>query len=119
MKINGGPSTMGLQHMAARAQESRKPGGLTGSEIKETPASSSATETPLAGNYEPATGNNLPPTTGAEQPTQKPDHVTGLERAIERLQQNAIKSPEAAGLQHALEMLQRNRERVSTVDTQA
>ncbi len=37
---------------------------------------------------------------------------------MERLQQSAIKSPEAAGLQHALEMLQRNQERGGTVDVQ-
>lgn len=116
MKIDGGPGMIGLQHMAARAQEARKPAGLA--EFK--PASSSATETPPTGNNVPAPGNNLPPAaTGAEQSVQKPGHATGLERAVERLQLNAVKSPEAAGLQHALEMLQRNQERGSTVDTQA
>lgn len=123
MKINGGPSMTGLQHMAARAQEARKPAGLTEPKIKDIPASSTesstATETPPGGNNVSATGEILPPTTGAGQSTQKPDHATGLERAVGRLQQNAVKSPEAAGLQHALEMLQRNQERAGTVDTRA
>lgn len=119
MKINGGPSMTGLQHMAARAQEARKPAGLAEPKIKDIPASSTATETHSTGNNVSAGGKILPPATDAAQPAQKPDHATGLDRAVERLQQNAVKSPQAAGLQHALEMLQRNQERGSTVDTQA
>lgn len=105
MKINSDPGMAGLQHMAARAQEARKP-------VEPKPVSSAATETQ-------PTGKSLPPATAAVQHEQKPDHATGLERAVERLQLNAVKSPEAAGLQHALEMLQRNQERSGTVDTQA
>ena len=119
MNINGGPSMTGLQHMAAKAQEARRSASLV--EPKTTAPStegSAATVTPPTGNNVSASGENLPPT-GTEQSTQKPSHATGLERAVERLQQNAIKSPEAAGLQHALEMLQRNQERGGTVDAQA
>jgi hypothetical protein len=105
--------------MAARAQEARKPASLTEPKIKDLPAASTAIETPPTGNNVSATGKNSPPTPGVEPSTQKPGHTAGLERAVERLQQNAVKSPEAAGLQHALEMLQRNRERASTVDTRA
>lgn len=112
MNINHGPSAMGLQHMAARAQEMRQ-ARVPSAEI---PAS---TETPTSGNNVSASGENLPLTAPAEQASQKPDHATGLEQAIERLQQNAAKSPEAKGLQQALEMLMRNQERTSTVDVQA
>jgi hypothetical protein len=76
-------------------------------------------EAPSYGKNESATGKDLPPANGAEQSAQKPDHSTGLERAVERNQQNSIKSPEAAGLQHALEMLQRNQERGGLADTWA
>lgn len=119
MRINGGPSLTGLQHMAARAQEARKLAGLTEPKIKDLPVFSAATETSLAGKNVPVSGKNLPLTAGAEQPAQTPDHATGLERAIDRLQQNATKNPEAEGLQHALEMLQRNQEKSGTVDTSA
>lgn len=121
MKINGEPSMTGLQHMAARAQEARKASGLT--EPKDIPASSTegstATATSPAGNNVSASGKILPPTAGTAQTAQKPDHATGLERAIERLQENAVKNPEAAGLQHALEMLQRNQERSGMLDVKA
>lgn len=104
MKINGGPDLTGLQHLAARAQEARKP-------AEPKPVSSAATETP-------PTDKNLPPAAAAVQSEQKPDHATGLDRAIERLQLNALKSPEATGLQHALEKLQSKQESGGTVDTQ-
>lgn len=123
MIINGGPGMTGLLHMAARAQESRKQAGLAEPKFKDIPApimeSSTTIETPSTGKNISATGKNSPPTTGTEQSAQKPDHATGLGRAVDRLQQNGIKSPETAGLQHALEMLQRNQEKMSTVDTQA
>lgn len=106
MNINGGPSALGLQHMAARAQEVRKQFTPT----SETPTSDS-------GNNVASSGEILPQ--AAEQSPSKPDHATGLERAIEQLQQNAAKSPEAKGLQQALEMLMRNQERTSTIDVQA
>jgi hypothetical protein len=104
MKINGGPALTGLRHLAARAQEARKP-------AEPKSVSSAATETP-------PTGKNLPPATAAVQPESKADHATGLGRAIERLQLNALKSPEATGLQHALERLQSNPKSGGTVDTQ-
>lgn len=106
MNINGGPSALGLQHMAARAQEVRK---------QFTP--SSVTSTADSGNNVTASGEILPQ--AAEQSSSKADHATGLERAIERLQQNAARSPEAKGLQQALEMLVRNQERTGTIDVQA
>lgn len=119
MNINGGPSITGLQHMATRAQEARKSAGLAEPKTKDIFTSSTATVTSSSGNNVPAPGENLPPTSATKQSTQKPSHATGLERAMERLQQNAIKSPEAAGLQHALEMLRRNQERDDTIDVQA
>lgn len=104
MKIDSSSNSTGLQHIAARAQEARKP-------AEPKPVSSAATETP-------PTGKNLPPATAAVQPEQKPDHATGLDRAIERLQANTLKSPEASGLQHALEKLQSKQESGGAVDTQ-
>lgn len=112
MKINHGPSAMGLQHMAARAQEVRQ------SRVSSTDTPSS-TETLTSGNNVSASGESLPPTAPPEETSQQPDHTTGLERAIEMLQQNTAKSPEAKGLQQALEMLMRNQERTSTVDVEA
>lgn len=119
MNINGGPNTMGLQHMAARAQEVRQSSSHTEPNAQDTPAFSIAGVTPPDGNNVPVSGENLPPTTGTEQSTQKPSHATGLEHAMERLQQHAIKSPEATGLQHALEMLQRNQEKGGTISATA
>ena len=106
MNIDRGPSALGLQHMAARAQEVRK----------QFPASS---ETPAAdtGNNVAETGKSLPQ--AAKEPTQQSEHAIGLERAIERLQLNAAKSPEAKGLQQALEMLQGRQQSASVVDTVA
>jgi len=125
MKINGdpSPSVTGLQHMAAKARESRKPAGPgepgTGQVATPPTENSAASVTPPGGKNVSATGKNLPPAAAAAQSAQGPDHVTGLDRAIEQLQQNAAKSPQATGLQHALEMLQRNQARGSTVDTSA
>jgi len=116
MKIDGGTSMTGLQQMAAKAQEVRKPAGVTEPKAKDIPASSAESST---ATVTPPVGKKLSSATGAVQAEQKPDHATGLDRAIERLQLNAIKNPETAGLQNALEMLQRNQERGSTVDTQA
>jgi hypothetical protein len=107
MNINVGPSALGLQHMAARAQEVRK-------QSFPSPSETAAVEN---GNNVAESGNSLPP--AADTSVQKPEHLTGLERALERLQMNASKSPEAKGLQNALEMLQRNQDRASTVDTEA
>jgi len=95
MNINGGPSATGLLHMAARAQEARKQFSL--------PTDAAATDN---GKKVTADGQNLPQSSNI--PTQNPGHATGLERAIERLQLNAVKNPDATGLQHALEVLQSN-----------
>lgn len=106
MNIHGGPSALGLQHMAARAQEVRK-------QFPSTPTSTTTEET---GNNLPTNGGNLPTVTDSA----KPEHMTGLEHAIEQLQKNAEKSPDAKGLQNALEMLQRNlASQGGTIDTAA
>jgi|GEM_PF-4752240 len=107
MNINKGPGALGLQHMAARAQEVRKQFTLP----SETPSKASG------GNDVSSTGKSLP--TVAEQSAKPADHATGLERAIERLQLNAAKNPEAMGLQQALEKLQGRLVRPPIVDTEA
>lgn len=118
MNINAGPGLTGLQHMAARSQETRKSAGVAESaEAAGAPVDSTPTVPPSGGNLPPA-GENLPAADAAQESAPEPDHTTGLAHAIEMLRQNALKSPEAKGLQHALEMLQRNKER-HTVDTQA
>lgn len=105
MKINGGPSAQGLQHMAVRAQEVRKQFALTSTDPTES-----------GGNNVAGSGQNLPPPTETASDS---DHATGLERAIEQLQNNSEKNPQAQGLQQALEMLQRNLDRKATIDTEA
>lgn len=60
-----------------------------------------------------ATPENLP-----SSATEKPGHATGLERAIEQLQGNVAKNPQAEGLLHALERLQ-DRQAGGAVDTLA
>lgn len=106
MNIDRGPSALGLQHMAARAQEVRK----------QFP-SSSATTAVDTGNNLAESGNSLPQV--GEKSVQQTEHATGLERAIERLQLNTAKSPEAKGLQQALESLQSRQQSASVVDTVA
>jgi hypothetical protein len=122
MKINGGPNQAGLDHMAERALGVRKsnvpaqPPGLA--EPASATVSITATESVSTGNNVSETGENLPPETIPAQSNEKPDHLTGLERAIERLELNASRNPDAKGLQHALEMLVRNQER-HTFETEA
>ena len=108
MNINRGPSALGLQHMAARAQEVRKEFSLS-------------TDATAADNGKKVTpsGENLPQ--ASDSSAQNAGHATGLERAIERLQSNATKNPDATGLQHALEVLQGNllaRTSVDPADTE-
>jgi hypothetical protein len=109
MKIDGGPSWMGLQHMAARAQDARKSAA--------TVEPSAVQETVAAGNDMPVNGENLP-TTSAPAASAS-ERIYGLERAIEQLTDNASKNPQAKGLLNALEMLTRNLERSSTINTLA
>jgi hypothetical protein len=111
MKINSGSSDMGLQHMAARAQGARL--SRAAAETLANPA------TPVSDAKATENRQNLPPISGAEASSQKPDHATGLERAIENVQQNAEKNPEAKGLQQALETLIRNQEKSGAVDIKA
>ena len=103
MNIDRGPSALGLQHMAARAQEVRKqfPSSL------ETVAADT-------GNSAVESGNSLPQVAGKSG--HQAEHVTGLERAIEQLQLNTAKNPEAKGLQQALEKLQDRQQSASIVD---
>lgn len=106
MNIDRGPSALGLQHMAARAQEVRKQF-----------STSSETTAVVTGNNLAESGNSLPQV--GEKSAQQTEHATGLERAIERLQLNTEKSPEAKGLQQALESLQSRQQSASVVDTLA
>ena len=102
MNIDRGPSALGLQHMAARAQEVRK----------QFPASSDTVAVDT-GNNVVESGNSLPQVTDKSAQS---EHATGLERAIEQLQLNTAKSPEAKGLQQALEKLQSRQQSASVVD---
>lgn len=99
-----GPSSIGLQHMASRAKEMRA--------LNLPTTEASTTET---GKKTTDTGNSLPPTASVEHPA----HDTGIQRAIERLQQNTEKNPQAQGLQQALEKLQARLSEPSSIDTTA
>jgi hypothetical protein len=107
MNIDKGPSALGLQHMAARAQEVRKQFTLP----SETSSSTNS------GNDVSSTGKSLPSVAG--QSAKSAAHATGIERAIERLQLNTAKNPDALGLQQALEKLQGRLESPPIVDTEA
>lgn len=106
MNINRGPGAIGLQQMAARAQEVRKQ--LTPIDTPATPESGSNTAEP---------GKTLP--LSNENVARATPHDTGLARAIERLQINSEKSPEAKGLLQALEKLQARLPDTTTIDTAA
>jgi hypothetical protein len=99
-----GPSLIGLQHMASRAKEMRA-ANLPAAESTSLETGKKLTEA----------GNSLPQTSSAEHPS----HATGIERAIEQLQQNAEKNPQAQGLQQALEKLQARLTESPSVDTTA
>jgi hypothetical protein len=115
MEIKGGPSQMGLQHMAARAQEVRKafvPSQPSGNaQPASTEESITSPATASSGNNVSASGQNLPPATTSSEPIPVQEHLTGLNRAIERLELKASSNPDARGLRHALEMLARNQDR--------
>lgn len=111
MNVSFGPSPVGLQHMAARAQEARSREGRTGPALA---GAESPRRPETAGKDSLTAGKTLPAAAAARQQ----DHLTGPERAMERLQDAALKNPQAKGLQHALEMLQRRQDR-HAVDTQA
>lgn len=107
MQTNIGPSALGLQHMAARAQEVRK----SPSQLTDATTGGIASD----GNNVTPSGENLPASTS----TPGQNAILGLRQAIEALQSNAAKSPEAKGLQQALERLQQNAEKSNGIDTQA
>lgn len=117
MKINGIPSAMGLQHMAARALEARTSAGLTNTQPVPQVQPSSADNTVIAGENLPEDGESLP--ASAETSPQQTERNTGLSRAIERLQQNIEQNPDALGLLKALENLTENQSKAATVDTEA
>lgn len=99
-----GPSSVGLQHMASRAKEMR---------ALNLPAAEPSTAE--SGKKTTQPGNSLPPTAATEQPA----HDTSIQRAIERLQQNVEKNPQAQGLQQALEKLQARLTEPPVIDTTA
>ena len=99
-----GPSLIGQQHMASRAKEMR-----TANLPVAEPTS------PETGKKTTEAGNSLPQAASAEHPS----HATGIERAIEQLQQNAEKNPQAKGLQQALEKLQARLSEPSSIETTA
>jgi hypothetical protein len=99
-----GPSPIGLQHMASRANDMRS------AHLPATDPTSAQ-----SGKKTTDTGNPLPQTASTEHPA----HATGIQRAIEQLQQNAEKNPQAKGLQQALEKLQARSAELPAVDTTA
>lgn len=111
MNITSSP--IGLQHMAARAQQARSLAGRSSTEPAATPES--PRRPAAAGRNSPAAGQTLPEKAVAAH---EPDHLTGPDRAIKRLQDAALKHPQARGLQQALEMLHRNQDR-RAIDTHA
>lgn len=118
MNINlaAGPGPAGIPHRASHAQEVRSPAS------KADPAavaSADLTRRPATTGHGPhAGGNNVPPADVARKSGPEHDHLQGLARAVERLQDAALKNPQAKGLQHALERLQPSQD-ARTVDTQA
>ncbi len=113
MRVNKELNPVAMQHMAQNALDARNRAGLSRSSAAEDAIRSVIADAVASGNAASGTGKNLPSQATAA------DHDRGLQRAIERLRENAQKSPEARGLQQALEMLQRNAERSAEVDTEA
>lgn len=100
---------IGLQHMAAHAREARRLAGRSSAQ-PESPRRPAG-----AGKNSPAAGQVMPEMAVAAH---APDHSTGPDRAIKRLEDAAVKNPQAKGLQQALELLHRNQDR-RAIDTQA
>lgn len=109
MKVEGTSNLIGTQHMAKAAQDARR---IAGKPERQAPEFSAGEVTPRGKNVRNQS-DDLPAT-----PAENPEHATGLARAVEQLQQNAIKNPQATGLQRALERLLSNQEG-HAVDTRA
>lgn len=103
MRVDHSPNAAALLHMSAtvarRSSESQ---------------AAAADSLPAAGKNDRPAPESLPPaaTTG------NASHATGLARAIEQLQGNVTKNPQAEGLLHALEGLH-ERQAGRAVDTLA
>lgn len=110
MRVNKELNPIALQHMAQNALEARERAGLNRPSTSGDTVRNTSAEVDAGGNTVTEHGKNLPLKGAAAE------HATGLQRAIERLRENAQKSPEAKGLQQALEMLQHNAERSGAVD---
>lgn len=112
MKISDNSGSSLLAPASPRAQEVRK----SASQIE---ASANVSETPAAGKETPASGKTLPPGGVAPQSAQSAENAKGIANAIEQLQKNIEKNPQANGLLRALETLTERQSTAVTVDTEA
>lgn len=113
MKVTDNTSSSLPLSASLRAQESRKAYGQT--EAAETPRN----ERPAAGKETPASGKELPANAVAAQSAQSAEDAKGLANAIEQLQKNSVKNPQANGLLRALESLTERQSTAQAVDTEA
>lgn len=114
MRVDKELNPVAMRHMAQNAPDARERAGASRSSAADDTVRSGIADALAGGNAASGAGKNLP-----SKEAVAAEHERGLQRAIERLRENAQKSPEARGLQQALEMLQRNAERSATVETEA
>ena len=123
MKINNSASTPGIQPTSLRAQESRKPSSQIEHHGRDTlpatPRQLPLAETSTGGNEIPGIGNVLPLFNAESHSSQSAEHARGLANAIEQLQKNSEKNPQAMGLLRALETLTERQSSLVSVDTEA
>lgn len=123
MKVNNSASTPGIPPASLRAQEPRKPFDQIERQGRDTlpatPRQLPLTETSTSGNEIPGIGNILPLFSPKPHASQSAEHARGLAHAIEQLQKNSEKNPQAMGLLRALETLTEKQSSLVSVDTEA
>lgn len=123
MKVNNSASTPGIPPTSLRAQESRKPSDQVERQGRDTfpatPGQRPLPETSTGGNETPGIGNILPLFSVDSHSSNSAEHARGLANAIEQLQKNSEKNPQAMGLLRALETLTERQNSPGSVDTEA
>lgn len=119
MKINDNNASSLLTPASPRAQEVRKSASQVEAPGSGRPPAVNVSETPSAGNNTQASGNILPAAGTDPQSAQSVENAKGIANAIEQLQKNIEKNPQANGLLRALETLTERQSTAVAVDTEA
>lgn len=119
MKISDSNASSLLAPASPRAQEVRKSASQVEAPGSGRPPTVTVSETPTTGNNAPASGNISPAAGIVPQSAQSAENAKGIANAIEQLQKNIEKNPQANGLLRALETLTERQGTAVTVDTEA